>query len=225
MIDPKDVTACLVTRGNVDMQRIIDTLPYGEVLIWDNSKEDVDLAVFGRYELTKRASNPVIYWQDDDVIFTEHEKLLEAYGYYGPNAYVANNAHGPDPGGYEDLALQAAGALCDLSVVADTWARWFQRYPNSHQRLRDPEDQISCPPSPLSKKLRGDAARGTTAIFGECVLYEADFIFGVLCKRWAQIELPYQRLYAEDDTRLCRQPWQEDLKFYATNLARAIRDA
>lgn len=212
MIDPKKVTACLVTRGNVPMERIKATLPYGEILVWDNSKEHVDLKVFGRYEVAKRAKNDVIYWQDDDVEFTEHEALMAAYE---PDTFVSNNAHGPNPGGYDDLALQAAGALCPTWLIADTWARWWQRYPVArlYEFVKNlHEDGVTLPVGGSAGHLLG-------------VLYEADFIFGVLCKKWKQIDLPYTRLYADDDTRLCRQPWQEDLKLHMTNLAREIRGA
>jgi len=210
MITPDKITACLVTRGNVDMNPIIDSLPYGQVIIWDNSQEIVDLKVYGRYEVAKQASNDVIYWQDDDVIFSEHDALMAAYE---PGVFVSNNAHGSNAGGYDDLALQAAGALCPRHLVDYTWARWFERFPyNLYEKascLQD--DGIEMP-------VRGIAG------FTLGVLYEADFIFGVLCPRWKQIDLPYTRLYADDDSRLCRQPWQEGLKLEMTNIARAIRD-
>lgn len=181
------VSACLVTRGNVPMQPIIDTLGWcDEILVWDNRVE-IDLKVFGRYECVKRASNSVIYWQDDDVIFTEHEKLLAAYD---PDYHTANNAHGPNTGGYDDLALSAAGALINRALIQPAWEEWFDHYPS----------------------LTNDG-----------MLYEADFIFGILTP-FKQIDLPYTRLYVDDDTRLCRQPWQEELKLKYTNMAREIRD-
>jgi hypothetical protein len=201
ILDPKNVTACLVTRGNVDMQPIIDTLPYGEVLVWDNSVE-FDRKVFGRYSCARRASNPIVFWQDDDVIFTHHDELLAAYE---PGTFVANNAHGPNTGGYDDLALQAAGALCPVELIVETWAKWFARYPIIDGFMEG-----------LKSGRAGHPLDG--------LYYEADFIFGVLCARWKQIDLPYTRLYADDNTRLCRQPFQEALKFEMTERARAVRD-
>jgi hypothetical protein len=191
------------------MQPIIDTLPYGEVIVWDNSKYE-DFRVWGRYRATADIKNEICYWQDDDVIFTEHKALLEAYE---PGVFVSNNAHGPNHGGYDDLALQAAGALCDGPLVAETWRRWFEVFDpvGFHARVRD-EDVY-------------EMTGGIIQTFNHAMMLEADFIFGVLCPSWKQIDLPYTRLYADDNTRLCRQPWQEDLKLYMTNLAREIRDA
>jgi hypothetical protein len=213
-LNPAQITACLVTRGDVDMRPILDTLPYGEVLIYDNSKEHVDLKVYGRYEVVKRASNDVIYWQDDDVIFTEHKALLAAYE---PGTFVSNNAHGPNTGGYDDLALQAAGALCPKLLVEETWSRWWGGWP-----IRTKLDFIS-----TARALQDDGVHmpvSGVAGFTYGILYEADFIFGVLCKHWKQIDLPYTRLYADDNSRLCRQPWQEHWKRHMTDLARGIRD-
>lgn len=188
MINPKKVSACLVTRGNVPMDEVVDSLPYGQIRTWDNSKY-VDMKVFGRYcAAADFARYDTIYFQDDDVLFYEHDKLMSAYE---PDMLVANNAHGPNHGGYNDMALLAAGSLVTKRMIDETWRKWFDVHPGP------PDDGV---------------------------LYEADFIFGILVQKWKQIDLPYQRLYADDDTRLCRQPWQEDLKLKYTNMAREIRD-
>lgn len=184
------VSACLVTRGNVPMEPIVETLGWcDEVHIWDNSKF-VDMKVFGRYcaafDFTKHET---IYFQDDDVLFYEHAKLVSAYE---PDVFTANNAHGPNHGGYNDMALSAAGALVTKRLIEQAWNSWWEVYPTSGK--------------------------------DDGVLYEADFIFGILVPKWKQIDLPYTRLYADDDTRLCRQPWQESLKYKYTNMAREIRD-
>ena len=48
MLDPTDVTACLVTRGDVDMTPIYESLIFPTVILWDNSKRQ-DWKVAGRY--------------------------------------------------------------------------------------------------------------------------------------------------------------------------------
>ena len=211
MLDPNNVTACLVTRGNVPMDPILETLPFAKVLIWDNSTREYDLKVYGRYEMAQHAETEWIAWVDDDVVFTEWDALLEASEC---DTFVSNNAHGPNHGGYNDLALQAAGAIIPKSMIQSTWDRWWRRYPVSTLLPQHQNTMRATLPS---------AIRGQVT-FRDGVLYEADFIFGVLCERWKQVDLPYTRLYADDDSRLCRQPWQETLKLHMTNLAREIRD-
>ncbi len=185
MIDPREVSACLVTRGNVPMQRILDTLTgFGEVIVVDNSQEPQDWKVAGRYEAVRRARFPIVALQDDDVIFTRWAELLAGYE---PGVLVANDAHGPNHGGYDDLALVAAGAVCDRDVLLAAADRYLVEWPDD------------------------DVWR-----------YEADFVVGCLTPH-RHLVLPYERLYGDDDTRLCRQPWQEDLKLRATRRARRIR--
>lgn len=187
MISFDDITACLVTRGNVPMQPILNTLPYKHVSIWDNSLLD-NYRTFGRYCCF--TPTDYIYFQDDDVIFTEHDKLLEEFN-ATPELLVTNDGHGGNYAGYEDLAWCCAGAIVHRDLVRTTWRKWFEAHPKS---LDDEEFR-----------------------------YEADAVFGILTP-FRHIELPYERLYVDDDTRLCRQPWQENLKLEYATMARKIRD-
>jgi hypothetical protein len=62
------VAACLVTRGNVPMDDIIESIPHEwEVVVWDNSKRE-DLGVYGRYAAIALTDADVIYVQDDDCV-------------------------------------------------------------------------------------------------------------------------------------------------------------
>jgi hypothetical protein len=124
MIGFQDVTACLVTRGDVDLDPILKTLPYEDVVIWDNSKRD-DLKCFGRYAAMAEAENEVVYFQDDDVIFREHETLLSLYE---PGHLVANWGHGDTPCGYDDLALVCAGALVDRELPFLAFRRYEEEF-------------------------------------------------------------------------------------------------
>lgn len=85
-----NVSAIIVTRGNVDLSEIIASLPAGwEILWWDNGgklcyvsdpheRRDgeecsyallaEDLAVYGRYAAIEHASGDLIYVQDDDCV-------------------------------------------------------------------------------------------------------------------------------------------------------------
>lgn len=123
-----DIAAVIVTRGNVDLDPILATLPYPEVVVWDNAKREHDLKVMGRYAAIPETTKPVIYWQDDDVLFTEHDLLLAEYE---PGKLVANmDQSWIDACGYRDLvAMQGAGSLCDRGLPEKVFARYFAEYP------------------------------------------------------------------------------------------------
>ena len=117
MISPSEVTACLVTRGDQpeQMRRIIDTLPYDEIIVWDNSK-DGDYKTAGRYAAMFEAAHDVVYFQDDDTLFTRHDDLMAAYE---PGTITAVYGHGENDGGYGDLPLVCGGALADRNTVLE----------------------------------------------------------------------------------------------------------
>jgi hypothetical protein len=125
VLSAADVTAVIVTRGDVDLTPIIGTLPYRTV-VFDNSEWGADLKCYGRYAGAVLMAEPeqVIYFQDDDLIFSKHEELLAAYE---PGKIVANM---PSPwnelNGYaaRDQVLVGAGSLCDNHL----WAAAFDRY-------------------------------------------------------------------------------------------------
>lgn len=62
-----NISACLVTRGDVDLEPILASLPMDDVVVWDNSKRE-DLSVYGRYAAIAEAKHPLIYVQDDDCV-------------------------------------------------------------------------------------------------------------------------------------------------------------
>ncbi len=118
MLDQHNVTACLVTRGDVDMAPIIDSLIFDNVIVWNNWR-DPDWKVAGRYMAALRAPTDHVYWQDDDTIVspgTQRQLLRE----FDPTAddVVANWGHGENPAGYDDLPLVCGGA------IAYRWAAW-----------------------------------------------------------------------------------------------------
>ena len=81
MIAVDKVSACLVTRGDCDMQPIIDSLiSQGilDIVIWDNSIRE-DMGIYGRYAAIAEAKNKVIITQDDDVIVSDYKAILKAY--------------------------------------------------------------------------------------------------------------------------------------------------
>jgi hypothetical protein len=131
-LSPDDVTACLITRGDVDLDPILETLPYKHVRIW--GPDQPEMHVFGRYVAMFEAKTPVVYTQDDDCIFRDHEELLARYE---PGRIVANYGHGDNPDGYDDMALVHGGALMDADLPARAFSRYLQRYPLDEGFLRE----------------------------------------------------------------------------------------
>jgi hypothetical protein len=77
-ISPADVSAVLVTRGDVDMAPVLDSLPFDEVVVWDNSQRPEDFQCYGRFAGIAETTRPFIYVQDDDIVVPV-QALLDAY--------------------------------------------------------------------------------------------------------------------------------------------------
>lgn len=128
LISAEDVTAVIVTRGDVDLGPILATLPYGDTLVW-NDQECGSRGCYGRYVAARLATTPLVYFQDDDLIFTAHDELMAAYE---PGRLVVNM---PSPWyeicGYDKLgqALVGAGSICDLGLWDDAIDRYLAEYP------------------------------------------------------------------------------------------------
>jgi hypothetical protein len=129
MIDLDDVTAVIVTRGDVDLAPILATLPYGETIVWNNAERGWESRCFGRYLATVEATRPFIYFQDDDVVFTAHAELLELHE---PGRMTVNM---PSPwyeaAGYDKLrqALVGAGSIMDRELAWPSIHRYLASYP------------------------------------------------------------------------------------------------
>ena len=90
-----NVSAIIVTRGDVDLDQILASLPdEWEVLVWDNGDgslmiwrdgeqiDDIDVSdvgVYGRYAAISYASHDVIYVQDDDCVLASPANVVAAY--------------------------------------------------------------------------------------------------------------------------------------------------
>ena len=118
-MDPSEITACIPTRGNVDMTEIRESLDgFGEVIIWDNNDRDVDLSVYGRYAAIAEAQLAVVYTQDDDCL-VDAARVCRSYM---PHTLIANMPapRWPD---YPDSALVGWGAVFDRGLPARAFDR------------------------------------------------------------------------------------------------------
>ncbi len=114
----KDVSAILVTRGDVDLTPILNTLPYSDVIVYDNSRRH-DFGIYGRYFAIREAKNPVIYVQDDDLLVTCHDKLCAAYQ---PGVLTVNY---PEPW---DIPWVARGAIFDCDLPGFAFGQYLAHY-------------------------------------------------------------------------------------------------
>lgn len=142
MITAAAVSAVLVTRGDVDVSGILDTLPYDDVVIWDNSQRE-DLKTYGRYAALTEAKHEVIYFQDDDIVFRHHEELLAAYE---PGVMLANMSPGWVAGrDLHDSVFVGAGALLDRELPARAFAKYDSMFPRDELFYYYPEAMVSIP--------------------------------------------------------------------------------
>lgn len=128
-MNPSEVTAVLVTRGDQPemLARIIDSLVFDDVVVWDNSVRE-DRKTAGRYWALLEASLGVVYFQDDDVLVppTTQLALVEAYM---PDVVIANYGHGENDGGYGDLPLVCGGAVLDAGLPWEALDRYLEHFP------------------------------------------------------------------------------------------------
>lgn len=121
---PDQVSAVLVSFGDVDLTPIIETFPREyEVVIWDNARRPVDYKVFGRYMGIMEATRPVIYFQDDDCIVSDHQAFLDAY----EPGVVTGNLIYEDPlwrKRYEDSTLLGWGSIFDRDLPWQAFMRY-----------------------------------------------------------------------------------------------------
>lgn len=75
-----NVSAVVVTRGDVDLSVVLDSLPHHwEKVVVDNSRERQDFKVYGRYVGAQRASHDVVYVQDDDCVVEDPQALVSGW--------------------------------------------------------------------------------------------------------------------------------------------------
>lgn len=118
MIPNEDISAVIVTRGDVDLTEILDSLPYPEVIVWDNSKRPFNAKVLGRYLGILETTRPVIYVQDDDCIVHCHDDLRANYK---PGRIVANMPVDHRAG---EPPMLGWGALFDRDLPWAAFAKW-----------------------------------------------------------------------------------------------------
>lgn len=185
----------IVTKGDVDLAPILETLIFHEVIVWDNSVEQ-DEMTYGRVLGAMRARNETIWSQDDDILHTpaDQARILAEYepgvltGCMWTEWSDGARAQGID-GGYDDLVFPGSGSISDRSL----WTAAVMRYWDSYE----------C---------------------DDFFRLWSDTIIGVIAPT-RQLDIRFQALpCAEDDGRMCNLPDAVALKTEAISRARAVRD-
>ncbi len=119
-----NVSACLVTRGNVDMTEILATITEAgidDIRIWNNALEQ-NLGVYGRYAAVEQALHDVIYVQDDDCVLPA-PSIRALIAAYKPGKITANMP--PEfRRNYHDSCLVGFGAVFDRDLPGRAFDRF-----------------------------------------------------------------------------------------------------
>lgn len=195
-MSPDQVTAVLVTRGDVDLQPILNSLIFDDVVVWDNSQEERDLGTWGRYAGLFRAKHEIYYSQDDDIVHTpeNQQRIIDAYE---PGVMTGCMWHEWSEGartqgienGYDDLVFAGSGSVWDWSTPTRAMRSYLEHYP---------EDEFS--------------------------RLWADTIIGVIAPS-KHLYIRFDALpCAERENRMCNLPDAVALKTEAIRRARSVRD-
>lgn len=123
-VTPDQVTAVLVTRGDVDLTAALETLPFDDIRIWSNATGN-DLAVFGRYAGLQNC-RPVVYVQDDDCVLPA-ASIADLLAAYEPGHVTCNMPQAwRDQPFYERHALVGFGSVFDRDLPEQAFARYLR---------------------------------------------------------------------------------------------------
>lgn len=207
------MTAIVVTRGDVELDRILETLTgFGEVIVWVNGTGPVvvvdgelrgigerenDLAVYGRYAALDYASLDVVYVQDDDCVINA-EGLIAVADQVDVTTTIVSNMPESRWADYPDSCLVGWGAV----FARDLPARAFDR-------LRDVRFGW-----PWGQQF-------TDTFYREC-----DAVFTTLTPH-VKVDCGFAHLpWAEDPARaMFKKPGRDAERARIYDFARTVRDA
>jgi hypothetical protein len=234
-----NVSAIIVTRGDMDLGSILESLPSSwEVITWDNGDGLVyrnaggsvvfgfpgdevfeagsDLSVYGRYAAIEYASHDLIYVQDDDCIVSDPQAIV--------GMVAGHFAMEGERGKYPRDDILAANMpqefrphYSDSCLVGfgacfhrDLPAKAFERF--LHPTRMDPEGGWIG---------YMDSVRLTSPMLRRT----CDVVFTTLTPR-VLVDVPVEVLpYAHDENRMWKQPNHFGERTQVLEMARKVRDA
>jgi hypothetical protein len=223
------VSAIIVTRGDVDLEPIVATLPdEWEMVIWENGTQVSchspdgdffidgghvangfpDLSVYGRYAAIEYASHDLIYVQDDDCIVTDPQAIVDYYEQLRRSDLdwiVANMPQEFRPH-YPDSCLLGFGAC----FHGDLPAKAFERF------LR---------PTRMDPGGGWIGYMDSVRLTSPMLRRTCDVVFTTLMPR-VLVDVPVEVLpYAHDEGRMWKQPNHFGERTQVLEMARKVRDA
>lgn len=240
------VSAVIPTRGNVDMQPVLDSLPADwEIIVWVNGEcvttypagvartpiphppappgHWPDLAVYARYAAIEHASNELIYTQDDDVIVSDPQAIVDKALVWDGTAWVMRLPRADEGGpklvanmpqefrhdGYTDSCLVGFGACFHRDAPARAFERFMAWDGWSVIRGMDINDVVY--------QIKGDVSSDFERT--------CDVVFTTLTPR-VLVDVPKtDREFASDPDRMWKQPSHYGERTRMLELARKVRDA
>jgi hypothetical protein len=197
LLSPSDVTAVIVTRGDVPLDPIIDTLVFPDVIVWDNSREEKDQMTYGRLLGALRANTGIIYSQDDDIVHSP-ENQMQILAAYSESYLVGCMWKDWSDGarrqgienGYDDLVFPGSGSISNRELWVDAHLRYLEHYPHD-----------------------------------DFFRMWSDTIIGVITPT-VQLPLRFEELgWGNDDNRMAHMENAVELKTEAIRRGREVRDA
>lgn len=128
-----NVSAVIVTKGDKDIQPILNTLPFKDIVVWDNSKKSEDSKVYGRYLALNEARYNLVYTQDDDCI-VDIESVIKAYTGYG---VVCNMPQDRRREYYDGIQLVGWGCVFRKDLAATAFSKYLSAFPLDELFLRE----------------------------------------------------------------------------------------
>ena len=136
MLSPADVSAVIVTRGDIDLGPVLDSLIFDDIVVWDNSREQRDQMTYGRVLAVCRAKHEVIYSQDDDLIHS-HDNQTRIVASYDEEFMVGCMWSEWSDGarrqgienGYDDLVFPGSGSISHRDTWLDAVDDYLDQYP------------------------------------------------------------------------------------------------
>lgn len=208
-----NVAAIIVTRGDVKIEPIIDALPPEWAwMVWDNSIQP-DLTVYGRYAAIEETVADLIYVQDDDVIVSDPQAIVDAWE--GSRAQAETDFRALWHESPENLREIVAGR----HVVCNMPAEFRPHYPDSALVGFGACFERDLPLQAF-KRFWDGGGTATDAWFRRT----CDVVFTTLTPR-ILVDVPKtDRAFASDPRRMWKQPEHFAERQRMLQLARQVRD-
>lgn len=114
-----DVSAVLVTRGDIDLTPVLNSLPFADVIVWNNTERE-NLSCYGRFAGIAEAKHDLIYVQDDDVL-VPIPAIVRAFDPETDGVFANKPAA-------EEWRFLGLGALFHRDLIADCFTRYIDLY-------------------------------------------------------------------------------------------------